>query len=362
MLKDPQARELPILIVGQGLAGTSLALGLHERSVPFRIIDDHFRTASSTAAAGMCNPVTGRRLALSWKYQDALPVAETFYHRWSDAFNHASPVFHPRKILRIFKNADEQERFAERHLQPDFAPFLHPAEHFTESGLPLIAPFGMCGIAAGFYLDTRTFLTRSRDLFRTLGAIEEAAFAPSQLEPTAEPLCYAGAAYRAVVFCEGWQVVNNPWFKWLPMNPAKGEILSISPPVQGVDRILNKGHWILPTVDGDWRVGATYDHDRLDNEPTERGRSALLKAVSTILKTPPEALSVTGHEAGVRPQTRDNRPLIGRHPELPALFACNGFGSKGSLLAPYFTGQLIDHLINNAPILPEVDLFRAWKF
>ena len=39
----------------------------------------------------------------------------------------------------------------------------------------------------------------------------------------------------------------------------------------------------------------------------------------------------------------------------------NGMGTKGCSLAPYFANQLMQHLINNSSLLPEVDILRFAK-
>ena len=54
-----------ILIVGQGLAGTLLAFELERAGVSFAIADAGHEGAASSVAAGVINPITGRRLALA---------------------------------------------------------------------------------------------------------------------------------------------------------------------------------------------------------------------------------------------------------------------------------------------------------
>ena len=54
------------LIVGQGIAGTLTAFQLLERNKKICIIDDGNKTSSSSVAAGMINPVTGRKYVKSW--------------------------------------------------------------------------------------------------------------------------------------------------------------------------------------------------------------------------------------------------------------------------------------------------------
>ncbi|MFT5168556.1 MAG: glycine oxidase, partial [Saprospiraceae bacterium] len=59
-------KEVDYLIIGQGLAGSLLAYQLLERGKTVQIIDNHHNGASSSIAAGIINPITGRRFAKSW--------------------------------------------------------------------------------------------------------------------------------------------------------------------------------------------------------------------------------------------------------------------------------------------------------
>jgi glycine/D-amino acid oxidase-like deaminating enzyme len=61
--------------------------------------------------------------------------------------------------------------------------------------------------------------------------------------------------------------------------------------------------------------------------------------------------------SGVRPASRDRRPILGITGPRQAVF--NGLGSRGVLLAPWSAAHLADHLFAGAALDPEVDLDRA---
>ncbi len=68
-----------ILIVGQGIAGTLLARALERRNARVCIADGNLPGSSSPVAAGVINPVTGKRFVKSWRFDEFFPVAQAVY-------------------------------------------------------------------------------------------------------------------------------------------------------------------------------------------------------------------------------------------------------------------------------------------
>ena len=151
---------------------------------------------------------------------------------------------------------------------------------------------------------------------------------------------------------------DNPWFKNLPLKPAKGEtLLCQSPTLRLPQKLYHHKKWFLPYPDGTFRIGATYDESDLSDAPTEAKKDELLKAAHEALKEPHQ-IEVNAHLAGIRPGTVDNRPIIGAHPTELGLYLINGLGSKGASTAPAMTQQLTEHILKNSPIENEVNLAR----
>jgi glycine/D-amino acid oxidase-like deaminating enzyme len=161
-----------------------------------------------------------------------------------------------------------------------------------------------------------------------------------------------------VVFCEGYKIAQNPWFSWLPFEPAKGEILTLSGVTLETEDILSKQKWVLPIDQGRFIAGSTWSWDLLDETPTHQGKSALLQGLKKMLGDT-EALTVHEHRAGVRPCTKDRKPLIGVHPHHPALHVFNGFGSKGSLMVPLMARQYASCIANRTTFDNEANLKRV---
>ena len=151
---------------------------------------------------------------------------------------------------------------------------------------------------------------------------------------------------------------DNPWFKNLPLKPAKGEtLLCQSPTLKLPQKLYHHKKWFLPYPDGSFRVGATYDESYQSDAPTEAKKDELLWAARKALKKPHQ-VEVAAHLAGIRPSTLDSRPIVGTHPTESGLYLINGLGSKGASTAPIMTQQLTEHILKNSPTENEVNLAR----
>jgi glycine/D-amino acid oxidase-like deaminating enzyme len=160
------------------------------------------------------------------------------------------------------------------------------------------------------------------------------------------------------IFCEGVNVVKNPWFNWLPIQQFKGEVLEIYAPKLKLDRMINRGVFLLPIGDGFFKVGATHDWRNVDEKPTEEGKNELLEKLNKFINVP---FKITNHQAGLRPAARDRHPYIGVHPEHENLFVVNGLGSKGVIMAPWLITEFIKGL-NTHQWPKEFDIKRYIKF
>jgi len=49
---------------------------------------------------------------------------------------------------------------------------------------------------------------------------------------------------------------------------------------------------------------------------------------------------------------------VGRHPVHKNLYCCNGFGSRGILLAPMISEELLNNIEKGELLIPETDISR----
>ncbi len=321
----------PILIVGQGLAGTVLGWTFERAGIAFEIIDAGHASAASRVGAGIINPITGQRIVKSRGVDVLLPRALAVYRvmeaQWGVSLVRAM------RVRRFFNDDRERRVFAEKSATGELAPYAGEAD------------------ADGFWIegaarvDTAALIATARARWLADGRLrEERVDLPAAL-----------GRYDGVILCTGANDCGG--LAWGDVNCARatGEILTLAVGGLAPDVILNRGHWILPTAEGLAKMGATYTREGAELSAVV-AREELTKSATRLLDG--RAFAVVTQEAGVRVTSPDRYPLVGRNPREPRLGIFNGLGSKGALLAPWLAHQWVNHLTEGVRFDREVAMAR----
>ncbi len=343
-----------ILIVGGGLAGCAVAWAAHRRGWTFTLVDEGTSDSCSRVAAGLVTPITGTRSALSWRWEEFFPEARAHYL----AAEHAteSSFWFEKPALRLFQSDEERQRATERWAAPSdgYLPQIRICE--PEELLAFHAPFGGCLMQPSARLDTEAYLSESRRVFeahhrwvaKRIDVESEIACKLTCEQSTSIQVDSLEDDYDSVVLCQGFASRTNSLFRDLPLHPARGDILTVdASELPAIDNVVHGESWIVPTADRCYRTGATYDRHTLDGmvddrSEVEQAKNLLVSRFAATLKVPPGRVTINRHRAAVRPATYDRHPLAGRHPVHPNVFALNGLGSKGTLMAPLIAYLLCD--------------------
>ncbi len=140
---------------------------------------------------------------------------------------------------------------------------------------------------------------------------------------------------------KGFGLKQNPFFNYLPMQEAKGELLIIYAPNLNIDFLIKAAVFILPLGNNYYKVGATFNWKDTTKIPTEDGKIELLTKLKSCISVP---FKVVDHVAGIRPTVKDRRPLVGKHPKHSNMAILNGLGTRGVMIAPKAAKLLYKHL------------------
>lgn len=161
-----------------------------------------------------------------------------------------------------------------------------------------------------------------------------------------------------VVVATGWrtaQLAGLPRQLRTAVRPVKGQlaILRAAPgdplPVRAAVRALVRGRplYLVPRGDGRLVVGATEEERGEDTTVTAGGLRTLLDAAVELAPGVDE-LIVDETLAGLRPGSRDGRPVIGATSR-PGLWLATGHHRDGVLLSLLTADALVDHLAGRDP-------------
>jgi len=146
----------------------------------------------------------------------------------------------------------------------------------------------------------------------------------------------------------------------IPVQPRKGQILSLATPARPFKRIIRWQHtYFVPRGSGEMVVGATEENAGFERTNTPAGIAQLLNEAQQI-SSHVGAYPILEMWSGLRPATPDHLPIIGPS-SIPGVFYATGHYRNGVLLAPV-TASIIAELIEKGKPSTAIDSFLPSRF
>ena len=344
------SNKVDYIIVGQGLVGTWMSYYAKAFGKNFIIINDPQTPSATSVASGVINPVTGRRIVQTWMIDVLLPNALQAYTELGIQLN--KTILKKAPVVLLHPSVQMKESF-EYRLNHDNV-YLSP-NNKTEWEAFFKTPFGTGQIDSSFWIDLNTMLSSWRKQLKDLGNYIETYFDIEDLIVHQDHVTWKEYTANHIIFCDGNNSMQNKYFNKLPFAPNKGEALIVE--IKGLpkENIYKQSISIVPWKEDLFWVGSNYEWTFKDNSPTETFKEKMIQALDNFLKVP---YTIVDHITGIRPANTERRPFVGVHPSFPSIAICNGMGTKGCSLAPYFSKQLIEYIENGKAIDTEADIKR----
>jgi len=355
-----------VLVVGAGAIGLACAWRAAGRGLSVRVIDrDTPGSGASTVAAGMLAPVGeaswGEQALLDLNLASAEAYPEFVAELESDA---QRPVPYRRcGALHVALDRDELDELRRHHdLQRSLG---LDATSIPPRGCRELEP-GLTPSCAGGVLVPDEAEVEPRALVAALVAACERA--GCELETGTEAIAgiLDAERIRGVVTGDGRELraervvlATGSWAgaaPWLPerarppVRPVKGQVLALSGPADDplCERIVaTERVYVVPRADGRVAVGSTVEERGFDLTVTAGAVHELLREAYRVLPEIAE-LELNGAEAGLRPTTPDNVPVIGPG-ALEGLVLATGHFRNGILLAPITAEAVAALLVGDEP-------------
>jgi glycine/D-amino acid oxidase-like deaminating enzyme len=347
--------NIDYLIAGQGLAGTLLGYTLFKQGLKVCVADACELPSSSQVAAGIFNPVTGKRPVKTWQADLLFPFLFRFYRQMEvDLEDH---FFHPKPLYRPFQSIEEQNNGLALSQTAELGAYLEGKAELTATEPFIHTPLGGLETKHSGYVAVDSLLESFRKFLIKNGSLVKENLELSELTIKPNGVEWKGISARKLIFCQGVHSVQNLFFNWLPFRQVKGEILTLLM-TQAPDCIFKQGVYLVPVNKEQCKVGATYERSAENWEVTPKARQEMTSTLNQWLQT---AYQVVDQQAGIRPATPDRRPFIGLHPKYPSLGIFNGLGSKGVSLAPFYSQHFYEFLECGKDLDPEVNIDRYYS-
>lgn len=341
------------IIVGQGIAGSVLSYTLLQKGKKILVVDKGNLDSSSAVAAGLFNPIIGKKMVKTWEAEKLFPFLLGFYKSLQEELK--EEIFFEKSVYKPFPSIEDQNFWVSNNASGD-SDFVEGTV-LKEKYVGLVDnEYGGFETKASGFVDVKKMLLAVKEYLKKNAVYRDDVVKLEELTMHEDKVSWKGVEAKKIIFCEGYHAIENPFFKWLPFNPVKGETITVKIKNFNVDSILNRKVFMIPLSEDTYKVGATFDWI-LDTDITEQAKEELSAKLKTLIKVPFEIID---QEAGIRPAVHDRRPLIGLHPEYLSVAIFNGLGTKGISLAPYFAEQFYNFLENAGELDPTTNIKRFY--
>ena len=344
-------KDVDYILVGLGIAGLAFAEQLQRAGKRFVVFDKDDNT-STLVSGGVFNPVVLNHFTATWKAKKQLEIALPFYKALASKLD--ITTVEPLPVFRIFKNVEEQNKWTVASDKKELGSFLS-SEIIKNTNTSVNAPFGFGKVGASGRIFPKQLFQAYRAYLKKEALLITETFQYELLQETKAGVLYRDISARKVVFAEGVGALSNPFFPKHALIPNKGEYIIIKAPQLQWKDLLKGPMFVIPLGNDLYKVGATYSREDTSTHPTEKAREEIISKLKQMIQCPFE---VVDQIAGVRPTTKDRRPLLGALETHSNIVFFNGLGTRGILMAPYLSGLLLDYLETNTNMPKEINITR----
>jgi len=359
----PDVTATDVAVIGGGVIGLAIAWRAAEAGLRVVVIDPAPGSGASHVAAGMLAPVAEAQ----WGEEPLLEVSLRSAGEWpifaKELEEASGRTLGYRPCGTLIVGADSGDRsYLEELLR--FEQHLGlPAEWCSAAKCRELEPLLAPGIRGGIVVhgdnqvDPRLVVSALLVACKRAGVdvigdrVEEVQCTAAGATGVRLAGGASVAAERVVLAAGCWSslIGGLPAAATPAVRPIKGQILRLrgraDPPVISRSiRCLVAGTscYLVPRADGEIILGSTMEELGYDTTVTAGAVYALLRDASKVLPFVTE-LELVETQAGLRPGSRDNAPIVGEC-ELPGLLLATGHHRNGILLTPVTTEIVLAHL------------------
>src|SRR6478735_7671929 len=276
-------KKVDALIIGQGLAGSLMAFSFLKRGLTVMVVNQINKSCSSYVAAGLYNPVTGKKRSKTWKADELFPFLEKHYKEMEvfcgEIFLHSLPIYKP------FSSMHDQNYWHSYTADHDVNALTEEAGPNVKYTPDVNNEFGgFCTKRSG-YLDLPLMMNSFRKKLEETDSYREEYFDPSMLQQGEDgTYSWKDVTVTFIISCQGVNVLEGSLFEKLPLVPNKGEVLMLSVEMDEKEVIYNSGVFVMPRPDGLYKAGSTYKRNENNTLITPEARADIEERIKGLVK------------------------------------------------------------------------------
>jgi tRNA 5-methylaminomethyl-2-thiouridine biosynthesis bifunctional protein len=358
-MTSPQHHD--IVVIGAGIAGSSIASELLERGQSVCIVDSapHPGSACSSHAYAIAHPHVGRGAPRLLRLtRIAFLMAEA---RWGTVWNQHG-IFQPNKKDRAFNRDDVASYLRSLDLDEDMAQALYADDAMQVCGISQDGIWLPRGASLNLFEATQDALAPHRKLtccWNTSVARLEKVDAGWQLIDSQDKAMMTAGKVIIAAALETKRLAASIDVR-LPLRPVRGQlsIFSIDENSSWAAKlprtaISGDGYCLptkkLPNGNYQWIVGSSFDEgesDLQDWDTSDDFNREQAKGLLNCVEDDLSELQKSGSFVGVRCVAGDRLPIIGALTQRPGIFLATALGSRGALwsalAAKLITAQVLE--------------------
>lgn len=318
------------LIVGSGITGTILAWKFYQKNIPFELWTDSQIPTASNVAAGLINPITGKRLAKIENYESVLQTALKTYYEMENFFGISLVKAH--KIYRFLEDEELRYHYEQKKNLKEFQNYWSLKKNEQLYGLSVEGDFMV--IEPAYRIRLFWIFNTIHEYFKKIGVFFYRSFFDNQ----------EYKEFEKVFLCRGYKESEYELFPELKWENAMGEIIVFySKGLQLQEIYQHQKLTIIPLGNDYYWLGATYlrETNWENYQPTYELENFLRAHLRVDYQ-------IIHKHLGIRPILKERKPLLKVSTQNERYYLVNGMGSKGTLWAPYFVENNVLPLTENS--------------
>ncbi len=314
--------KLDVLIVGQGIAGTIASYQLINKGYTVGIIDNAKQHLSSQLASAIINPLSGKKWHQVAQFDKFLSDSLLYYKGIEKILNQS--IIKPKNHIYFFQSKEEQ-LVAKQQINPEW--FTISEEKAFKN---INSPYGFAQIKHCYSIAQDLLFEKWKQYIAQHYYIENTLFEYQELKHINNQWHYKDIQSNAIIFCEGINAINNPYFKDLPFTKNRGDVLYVN--IAGLDNnyIYSFKERLVPIKNQLFWLGSNHTWEYTDLLKNEEWAISCIQDLQNQLPYP---IQLIEHKVAERPTSIGQQIMAMQHKDYSNMGLLNGLGTRGFLQA-----------------------------